>query len=120
MPVRLEPSKRGGEPHRDRLDTNGGTAGGSRAEKEDKLAQLTTNRLGASLLANWWCRAIRITTVCGGCSTARPIKRIEIDAARGRALVQVGVTWRELDAATQRLGLAVTGGRVSSNSLHAS
>jgi FAD/FMN-containing dehydrogenase len=49
----------------------------------------------------------------------RPMKRIEVDAARRRALVQVGVAWREL-AATQRLGLAVTGGRVSSNSLHAS
>ena len=44
----------------------------------------------------------------------RPMKAIEIDATRRRARVQAGVTWRELDAATQTEGLAVTGGRVSS------
>jgi FAD/FMN-containing dehydrogenase len=44
----------------------------------------------------------------------RPMTQIEIDAALRRARVQAGVTWRELDAATQRFGLAVTGGRVSS------
>jgi len=44
----------------------------------------------------------------------RPMKDIEIDSARRRARVQAGVTWRELDEATQAEGLAVTGGRVSS------
>jgi FAD/FMN-containing dehydrogenase len=44
----------------------------------------------------------------------RPMKAVEIDADRRRARVQAGVTWRELDAATQAEGLAVTGGRISS------
>jgi FAD/FMN-containing dehydrogenase len=42
------------------------------------------------------------------------MKQIEIDAPRRRARVEAGVTWRELDAASQAEGLAVTGGRVSS------
>jgi FAD/FMN-containing dehydrogenase len=44
----------------------------------------------------------------------RPMNQIEIDTGRRRARVQAGVTWRELDAATQANGLALTGGRVSS------
>jgi FAD/FMN-containing dehydrogenase len=42
------------------------------------------------------------------------MKRVAIDPARRRARAQAGLTWRELDAATQVEGLAVTGGRVSS------
>jgi FAD/FMN-containing dehydrogenase len=44
----------------------------------------------------------------------RPMKAVDIDAARRRVRVQGGLTWREFDAATQAEGLAVTGGRVSS------
>jgi FAD/FMN-containing dehydrogenase len=44
----------------------------------------------------------------------RPMKAVEIDVTGRRCRVQAGVTWRELDAATQGEGLAVTGGRVSS------
>ena len=43
----------------------------------------------------------------------RPMKDIEIDAERRVARVGAGVTWGELDAATQDHGLATTGGRVS-------
>lgn len=43
----------------------------------------------------------------------RPMKQIEVDPVRRRAVVGGGVTWGELDAATQQHGLAVTGGRVS-------
>lgn len=43
----------------------------------------------------------------------RPMKRTEVDRVRRRAVVGGGVTWGELDAATQEHGVAVTGGRVS-------
>ena len=41
----------------------------------------------------------------------RPIKRIEIDPDRRTCRAGAGLTWGELDAATQEHGLAVTGGR---------
>jgi FAD/FMN-containing dehydrogenase len=41
------------------------------------------------------------------------LKRIEVDAERRRVRVRAGATWGELDAATQRFGLAVTGARNS-------
>jgi FAD/FMN-containing dehydrogenase len=43
----------------------------------------------------------------------RPMKEISVDADARRVRVGAGVTWGELDAATQRHGLATTGGRVS-------
>jgi FAD/FMN-containing dehydrogenase len=43
----------------------------------------------------------------------RPMKEIEVDAETRVARVGAGVTWAELDAATQEHGLAVTGGRAS-------
>lgn len=43
----------------------------------------------------------------------RPMKQITVDPRTRRATVGAGVTWGELDAATQAHGLAVTGGRVS-------
>ena len=43
-----------------------------------------------------------------------PMKWIDVDADARVARVGAGVTWGELDGATQRHGLAVTGGRVSS------
>jgi hypothetical protein len=42
-----------------------------------------------------------------------PMKGIEIDAERRAGRFGAGLTWAELDAATQEHGLAVTGGRVS-------
>jgi FAD/FMN-containing dehydrogenase len=42
-----------------------------------------------------------------------PMRRIEVDPARRRARVQPGVTWGELDRATQAHGLATTGGRMT-------
>ncbi|MGE3797847.1 MAG: FAD-binding oxidoreductase, partial [Thermomicrobiales bacterium] len=41
-------------------------------------------------------------------------REIEIDAINHIAVVQPGVTWGELDAATQEFGLAVPGGKVAS------
>ena len=42
-----------------------------------------------------------------------PIKAIEIDLDKSEGRFGAGLTWGELDAATQAHGLAVTGGRVS-------
>ncbi len=44
----------------------------------------------------------------------RALKRVEVDLARRTVRAGAGLTWGELDAATQAHGLAVTGGRVSS------
>jgi FAD/FMN-containing dehydrogenase len=41
----------------------------------------------------------------------RPMKRIEIDPERRVCRAGAGLTWGEIDAATQEHGLAVTGGR---------
>lgn len=43
----------------------------------------------------------------------RPLKRVMIDPQARLARVGAGLTWAELDAATQEYGLAVTGARVS-------
>jgi hypothetical protein len=43
-----------------------------------------------------------------------PLKSVEVDPVERTARVGGGVTWAELDAATQEHGLAVTGARVSS------
>jgi FAD/FMN-containing dehydrogenase len=42
-----------------------------------------------------------------------PMKRIDVDPDQRRARVQAGVTWGELDRATQQFGLATTGGRMT-------
>ncbi|WP_370415940.1 FAD-binding oxidoreductase [Streptomyces fradiae] len=42
-----------------------------------------------------------------------PMKRVEIDTEARTGRFGAGLTWGELDAATQESGLAVTGGRVS-------
>jgi len=42
-----------------------------------------------------------------------PMKRADIDVASSTGHFGAGLTWAELDAATQEHGLAVTGGRVS-------
>ena len=47
----------------------------------------------------------------------RPMKAIEIDPAARTCRAQAGLTWGELDAATQEHGLAVTGGRMSTTGL---
>jgi FAD/FMN-containing dehydrogenase len=56
------------------------------------------------------------SAVCDGgvCIDLRGIKTAVVDAAAKTVLVGGGLTWGELDAATQEHGLAVTGGRVSS------
>ena len=40
-----------------------------------------------------------------------PMKAIDVDPSTSTVRAQAGLTWGELDAATQEHGLAVTGGR---------
>ncbi len=47
----------------------------------------------------------------------RPMKRIEIEPGARTCRAEAGLTWGELDAATQEHGLAVTGGRMSTTGL---
>lgn len=49
----------------------------------------------------------------GVCIDLRPLKTVAVDPGTRTARVGGGVTWGELDAATQEHDLAVTGGRVS-------
>ena len=55
------------------------------------------------------------SAVCddGVCVDLRAMKGLDIDAEAATARAEGGLTWGELDAATQEHGLAVTGGRVS-------
>ena len=55
------------------------------------------------------------SAVCdaGLCVDLRDMKDIEIDAGSRTVRAEAGLTWGDLDAATQEHGLAVTGGRVS-------
>jgi len=59
------------------------------------------------------------SAVCDGgvCVDLRPMKAIAVDTASTTVRAQAGVTWGELDAATQAHGLAVTGGRVSTTGI---
>ena len=43
-----------------------------------------------------------------------PMKRADVDPERRRVIAEAGLTWNELDTATQRHGLVTTGGIVSS------
>jgi FAD/FMN-containing dehydrogenase/pimeloyl-ACP methyl ester carboxylesterase len=47
----------------------------------------------------------------------RPMKGIEIDPETRTCRAEAGLTWGELDAATQQHGLAVTGGRISTTGI---
>ena len=47
----------------------------------------------------------------------RPMKSIEVDPEARVCRAEAGLTWGELDACTQRHGLAVTGGRVSTTGI---
>ncbi len=50
----------------------------------------------------------------GVCLDMRSLKAIHVDPAARRVRVQAGVTWGELDRATQRAGFIVPGGRAPS------
>ncbi len=46
-----------------------------------------------------------------------PMKGVQVDSEARTVRAQAGLTWGELDAATQAFGLAVTGGRVSTTGI---
>jgi len=50
----------------------------------------------------------------GACIDLRGLNQLDVDVDRQVVLAGGGLTWGQLDAATQEHGLAVTGGRVSS------
>jgi FAD/FMN-containing dehydrogenase len=47
----------------------------------------------------------------------RPMKGVDVDVEARTCRAEAGLTWGELDAATQEHGLAVTGGRVSTTGI---
>jgi FAD/FMN-containing dehydrogenase len=53
----------------------------------------------------------------GICIDLRDMKGIEVDAAARTVRAEAGLTWGELDAATQAHGLAMPGGRVSTTGI---
>src|SRR6202011_6116415 len=53
----------------------------------------------------------------GVCIDLRAMKGIDVDASARTVRAEGGLTWGELDAATQAEGLAVTGGRVSTTGI---
>jgi hypothetical protein len=57
--------------------------------------------------------------VCDGgvCVDLRAMKGIDINVEAATVRAEAGLTWGELDAATQEHGLAVTGGRVSTTGI---
>jgi len=59
------------------------------------------------------------SAVCdaGLCVDLRGMKGIAVDAGARTVRAEAGLTWGELDAATQEHGLAVTGGRVSTTGI---
>jgi FAD/FMN-containing dehydrogenase len=63
--------------------------------------------------------AVTGSAVCDGgiCIDLRPMKTATIDPDGRTVRAEAGLTWGELDAATQAHGLAVTGGRVSTTGI---
>ena len=84
----------------------------------------------ASALRHAQEHALPVAVRCGGHSGAgfgviddglvidvRRLKRVEVDLSRRVVRAGAGLTWGELDAATQAHGLAVTGGRMSTTGI---
>ncbi|MFP5363930.1 MAG: FAD-binding oxidoreductase [Thermoleophilia bacterium] len=94
------------------------------------VAQVGDARDVASALRHAHEHALPVAVRCGGHSGAgfgviddglvidvRRLKRVEVDLSRRVVRAGAGLTWGELDAATQAHGLAVTGGRMSTTGI---
>jgi FAD/FMN-containing dehydrogenase len=87
------------------------------AGPQDVIAAVDHGReQGLEIAVHGGGHGVRGHAVCDGgvMIDLRAMNAVEVDAQRRRARVQAGATWRDVDAATQAHGLAVTGGRVSS------
>ncbi|MBW3608483.1 MAG: FAD-binding oxidoreductase [Actinobacteria bacterium] len=94
------------------------------------IAQVADARDVAAALRHAQHKGLLVAVRCGGHSGAgfgviedglvidvRRLKRVEVDLARRVVRAGAGLTWGELDAATQAHGLAVTGGRMSTTGI---
>jgi FAD/FMN-containing dehydrogenase len=86
---------------------------GSAADVRAALELAATEGLEVAVRAGGHSVAGLSTNDGGIVVDVRPMRAIEVDAARRTARVGAGVTWGEFDRATQEHGLATTGGRVS-------
>lgn len=86
----------------------------SAADVRDALSRAREDGLEVAVRAGGHSVAGMSTNDDGLVVDVRPMKQIEVDPTGHRVKVGAGVTWGELDEATQRHGLATTGGRVSS------
>jgi FAD/FMN-containing dehydrogenase len=85
----------------------------SAADVRSALELAATENLDVAVRAGGHSVAGLSTNEGGLVIDVRPMKAIEVDANRRTVRVGAGVTWGELDRATQAHGLATTGGRVS-------
>ena len=83
------------------------------ADVRAALERARADRLDVAIRAGGHSVAGMSTNDDGLVVDVRPMKSIEVDVVARRVRVGAGVTWGELDAATQQHGLATTGGRVS-------
>jgi FAD/FMN-containing dehydrogenase len=113
-------------PGHDRYDTARAVFNGAIDRRPALIAEVTDARDVAAALAHGRQLGMQIAVRAGGHSGAgygvvddglvidvRPLQRMEVDLATRTVRAGAGLTWAQLDAATQAHGLAVTGGRVS-------
>jgi len=113
-------------PGHDRYDAARAVFNGAIDRHPALIAEATDARDVAAALAHGRDLDMPIAVRAGGHSGAgygvidegmvvdvRPMQRLEVDLAARTVRAGAGLTWAQLDAATQAHGLAVTGGRVS-------
>jgi FAD/FMN-containing dehydrogenase len=113
-------------PGQDRYDTARAVFNGAIDRRPALIAEATGAHDIAAALRHGRELGLQIAVRAGGHSGAgygvvddglvidvRPMQRLEVDLAARTVRAGAGLTWAQLDAATQAHGLAVTGGRVS-------
>jgi FAD/FMN-containing dehydrogenase len=113
-------------PADDRYDDARAVYNGSIDRYPALIAQANDARDVAAAIAHGRSAGLPIAVRAGGHSGAgygvvddglvidvRPMQRVEVDLGARTVRAGAGLTWAQLDAATQAHGLAVTGGRVS-------
>jgi FAD/FMN-containing dehydrogenase len=117
-------------PGDDRYDDARAVFNGAIDRRPALIAQVGDARDVAAALRHAQRENLAVAVRCGGHSGAgfgviddgividvRALKRIEVDLVRRVVRAGAGLTWGELDAATQAHGLAVTGGRMSTTGI---